>query len=60
MAPNVMPLPLERAEVNLRDDDKAQFLKFMRKMLHWVPEERYSAKELLEDPWLNNYDSDSD
>lgn len=55
-----MPLPLERAEANLRDDDKAQFLKFMRKMLHWVPEERYSAKELLEDPWLNNYDSDSD
>ena len=28
------------------------FLEFVRKMLRWVPEERASAKELLEDPWL--------
>lgn len=28
------------------------FLKFIRKMVTWKPEERSTAKELLEDPWL--------
>lgn len=25
---------------------------FVRNMLRWVPEDRKTAKELLEDPWL--------
>lgn len=29
------------------------FLRFVRRMLRWKPEERASAKELLYDPWLN-------
>ncbi|KAJ7228639.1 putative CDK4/6 [Mycena pura] len=35
-------------------EEKEQFLKFARKMLKWKPEERSSAKELLEDGWLNS------
>ena len=45
---------LEELKENLEGVDKTLFLKFMRKMLQWVPEERNSALELLEDPWLNS------
>lgn len=47
------------ANVNLADsvtalegEDKRLFLKFVSKMLQWLPEDRSTAKELLEDPWL--------
>ena len=30
------------------------FIDFMLSMLQWVPEHRKTAKELLDDPWLNN------
>lgn len=29
------------------------FLKFVRRMICWVPEERATASELLSDPWLD-------
>jgi serine/threonine-protein kinase SRPK3 len=45
---------LESAERHVKGEEKAQFLDFARKMLKWKPEERSSAKELLEDPWLNS------
>lgn len=32
--------------------DKAGFLKFIRRALTWMLEERATAKELLQDPWL--------
>lgn len=35
------------------DEDKDLFLKFMRRMLCWLPEDRATAKELKEDPWLD-------
>ncbi|KAK2790266.1 hypothetical protein FQN53_000032 [Emmonsiellopsis sp. PD_33] len=35
-----------------RSEDKAKFLKFIRRALTWMPEERATAKELLQDPWL--------
>ena len=35
-----------------RQEEKAEFLRFMRRMLAWVPEERASASELLDDPFL--------
>ncbi|KAI1154449.1 putative serine/threonine-protein kinase [Nemania diffusa] len=35
------------------DDDKSLFLNFMRRMLCWLPEDRATAKELKEDPWLD-------
>lgn len=33
-------------------EDKDLFIKFARRMLKWMPEERATAKELLDDPWL--------
>ena len=45
---------LEELEEILRREDKALFLQFIRKMLRWVPEERMSAFDLLDDPWLNS------
>jgi serine/threonine protein kinase len=44
---------LEDAEKQLKGEEKAVFLSFVKKMLKWKPEERSSAKELLGDPWLN-------
>ncbi|KAH6663297.1 putative serine/threonine protein kinase [Plectosphaerella plurivora] len=43
---------LEEEEENLEGDEKAEFLAFLRKMLQWRPEDRKSARELLNDPWL--------
>ncbi|OGM49815.1 protein kinase [Aspergillus bombycis] len=45
---------LETLEGNLRGTQQRSFLCFMRKMLQWKPEDRASAKELLEDPWLQS------
>ena len=45
---------LEDSEEYLADENKERFLRFMRKMLTWDPEERQSAKELLMDEWLNS------
>ena len=39
---------------NPKGKGKALVLRFMRKMLRWVLEERMSALELLDDPWLNS------
>ncbi|KAL2060824.1 hypothetical protein VTL71DRAFT_8876 [Oculimacula yallundae] len=35
-------------------EEKALFLSFVRKMLQWLPEDRKTAKELREDPWLQS------
>ncbi|KAG8815884.1 hypothetical protein FRC17_000559 [Serendipita sp. 399] len=45
---------LEQQVESLEGERKKQFLEFMRKMLRWKPEERYTAKQLLEDPWLRD------
>ncbi|PYI11064.1 CMGC protein kinase [Aspergillus sclerotiicarbonarius CBS 121057] len=44
---------LESSEEFLEGRNKDMFLNFMRGMLQWRPEDRKTAKELLEDPWLN-------
>jgi serine/threonine-protein kinase SRPK3 len=36
----------------MHGDDKKMFIKFVKRMLKWEPEERSTAKELLGDPWL--------
>jgi serine/threonine protein kinase len=55
-----IPIPqgnsLEKAEQFLSGRDKAMFLDFVRGMLAWRPEDRKTAKELLEDPWLNTWE----
>ena len=45
-------MSLEYSEENLDGEEKRQFLVFLRKMLRWIPEERETAKQLLQDPWL--------
>lgn len=44
---------LEDSVKSLEGEDKRLFLEFAKKMLCWLPEERKTAKELLQDPWLN-------
>jgi len=51
---DIPAISLEVSEENLEGKKKALFLQFMRKMLQWKPEERKSARELLEDPWLRD------
>nr|KMM69727.1 hypothetical protein CPAG_06041 [Coccidioides posadasii RMSCC 3488] len=46
-------LSLEDLETRLEGTEKTLFLNFIRSMLKWLPEERKTAKGLLDDPWLN-------
>jgi serine/threonine-protein kinase SRPK3 len=39
---------------HLSGDDKTLFINFAKRMLAWMPEERATAKELLNDPWLQH------
>ena len=45
---------LEALETQLEAEDRTGFFQFLRRSLTWLPEERATAKELLEDPWLKN------
>ncbi|PMD34189.1 CMGC protein kinase [Hyaloscypha variabilis F] len=45
-------LRLEDSVLSLEGEDKRLFLNFIKQMLQWLPEDRKTAKELLEDPWL--------
>ncbi|KAL1991431.1 hypothetical protein VTN49DRAFT_5423 [Thermomyces lanuginosus] len=55
MGPEEIPdASLEDSEVYLEGDNKEMFLKFVRKMLQWDPDERSSARDLLTDPWLTS------
>ncbi|PYI14680.1 kinase-like protein [Aspergillus violaceofuscus CBS 115571] len=45
---------LEQSEEFLEGRNKEMFLVFMRGVLQWRPEDRKTAKELLQDPWLND------
>ncbi|KAI2036432.1 hypothetical protein LOZ05_000670 [Ophidiomyces ophidiicola] len=48
------PIPYGRTMESLesRLEDKSGFLRFIRRALTWLPEDRATAKELLQDPWL--------
>ena len=48
---------LEDFEERLEGQSKELFLDFIRDMLKWNPEERKTAAQLLEDPWLNENSS---
>ncbi|KAM0664877.1 hypothetical protein MY8738_008261 [Beauveria namnaoensis] len=47
-------LSLEASEENLEGSSEEKFLSFIRGMLQWRPEDRKTAKQLLEDPWFRN------
>lgn len=55
---NEVPIPktttLEENEYFLEGENKDKFIKFVRAMLQWRPEDRKTAKELLQDPWLES------
>ena len=44
---------LEDEEETLEVEEKKVFMQFLEKMIQWRPEDRLSAKELMEDPWLD-------
>ena len=45
-------ISLEEVEKRLLGREKELLLAFVRSMLKWLPEERKTAKELLQDPFL--------
>lgn len=51
-----IPIPqglmLERSEENLDGEKKEKFLQFVKCMLQWRPGDRWTAKQLLEHPWM--------
>ncbi|CAG7928334.1 unnamed protein product [Penicillium olsonii] len=44
---------LELSEEMLEGTNKEMFIAFMSGMLQWRPEDRKTAKDLFQDPWLN-------
>ncbi|KAK5951888.1 hypothetical protein OHC33_007181 [Knufia fluminis] len=50
--PRIPFTTLEDLEMRLDGSEQKKFLRFIRSMLTWLPNERKTAKELLEDPWL--------
>ncbi|CAI7608261.1 unnamed protein product [Penicillium viridicatum] len=42
----------ENSICHIHNEDKRMFIEFVQKMIKWHPEERSTAKELLQDPWL--------
>ena len=46
-------LSLESFVTRFQGKEKALFIAFLRKVLKWLPEERASAQELLDDPWVD-------
>ncbi|KAL6247124.1 hypothetical protein RBB50_005467 [Rhinocladiella similis] len=49
-------LSLEAREERFEGEKKEKFLNFIRSMLQWDPKDRLTARELLDDPWLNDYE----
>lgn len=47
------PMSLEKSEENLEGSKKEAFVRFVRKMVQWQPEDRQTAHQLLEDDWLS-------
>jgi serine/threonine protein kinase len=45
---------LEEEMKSLEGEEKSSFLKFLRRMLRWRPEDRATAAELVEEPWIRS------
>ena len=43
---------LESEMKSLQGEEKTSFPKFSRRMLRWRPEDRATARELVQDPWI--------
>ncbi|KAL1847252.1 hypothetical protein VTK73DRAFT_10387 [Phialemonium thermophilum] len=51
---------LEEEEEALEGEDGELFLAFLRRTLQWRPEDRPTARELLDDPWLKSTEAEED
>ncbi|KAK0109461.1 hypothetical protein ONS95_002154 [Cadophora gregata] len=49
-----LSVKLEDCVTCMEGEEKALFISFVRRMLKWLPEERATAKELQDDPWLQS------
>ena len=55
-AERIIPdVTLEDSVPSLEGEDKRRFLDFVSGMLRWIPEERKTARELLEHPWFRGH-----
>lgn len=45
-------LNLDKAGRRLDEDDRVKYVAFLKSMLQWRAEDRKTARELLNDPWL--------
>ncbi|PMD13129.1 kinase-like protein [Hyaloscypha hepaticicola] len=45
---------LEEEMKSLEGEEKSSFLKCLRRMLRWKPEDRATAAELVEEPWIRS------
>ena len=50
----------ESSITRFRGKDKELFIDFAKKMICWLPEERWTAKQLLDHPWLEKRDDTED
>ncbi|KAG4439992.1 hypothetical protein IFR05_004506 [Cadophora sp. M221] len=50
--PTAEPTSLEIFETRLEGENKEMFLQMMRGMLIWRPEDRKTAKQMLDEPWM--------
>ncbi|KAG6902621.1 hypothetical protein C0995_014227 [Termitomyces sp. Mi166 len=57
---SVLKSSLERKEETMTEEDAAAFLTFIRRTLKWTQEERATAAELLEDPWIRKRSESGD
>ncbi|KAJ5415176.1 hypothetical protein N7465_003871 [Penicillium sp. CMV-2018d] len=46
-------LRIEDTVEALQGEQKDEFLNFAKKMLQWLPDDRKTARQLIEDPWLS-------
>lgn len=55
--PDLIPdemFTLSNSTPMLEGQERALFINFAKRMLTWLPEQRATAKELLDDPWLKS------
>jgi len=54
--PQIIPtkVKLDDCISSMVGEEKELFLSFIRRMLQWAPEDRGTAKELRDDPWLRS------
>ncbi|KAF5624007.1 kinase-like domain protein [Fusarium sp. NRRL 25303] len=54
--PGLVPAPGDFSFENtiscMSGEEKVRFIRFIKRMVKWSPEERSTARELLDDPWL--------